>query len=73
MPFQLLPADLTDLPDLVAVFQAAFRDDPIIYHLMRDVDPEVKYKYDMGFLGKYIRDGPLTGSRFFKIVEEGTR
>lgn len=72
MPFELLPADVADVPDIVTAFRAAFQDDPIVGRLMCDVNPKVKYDYDVRFFEKYIRDGAITGSHFSKLVDKDT-
>ena len=72
MPFELLRADVSDVPDIVTVFQASFQDDPVVGRLMCDVDPKVKFDYDVRLFEKYVRDGALTGSHFTKVVDKDT-
>ena len=72
MPFLLQPASIEDVHKIVFVFQAAFRDDPIISQLMCDAEPSTKYNYDIANFSKYIRDGHLTGSRFVKVIRAAT-
>ena len=72
MPFLIQPASIEDVPAIVTVFRAAFRDDPIIHQLMCDVEPSTKYDYDIANFSKYTRDSHLTGSRFVKVIQAAT-
>ncbi|KAL8789430.1 MAG: hypothetical protein Q9213_001187 [Squamulea squamosa] len=72
MPFQVLPAEASDIPDIVAVHQAAWVDDPIVGRLMPDVDPKAKYDYDLDFYQKRFDSKTLTGSVMHKVVDTDT-
>lgn len=72
MPFELHPAETSDIPDIVAVHQASWVNDPIIGRLMPDVDPKVKYDYDIDFYEKKFSFKDLTGTVMHKIVDTDT-
>ncbi|KAL8976984.1 MAG: hypothetical protein Q9205_007125, partial [Flavoplaca limonia] len=60
MAFQLLPAEVSDIPDIVTVHQASWVNDPIIGQLMPEVDPKVKYDYDLGYYKTKFETKDLT-------------
>ncbi|KAL9629199.1 MAG: hypothetical protein Q9204_005410 [Flavoplaca sp. TL-2023a] len=72
MAFKVLPAEVSDIPDIVAVHQASWVNDPIIGRLMPDVDPKVKYDYDLGYYKNKFETKALSGSVMHKVVETET-
>ncbi|KAL8752177.1 MAG: hypothetical protein Q9184_005816 [Pyrenodesmia sp. 2 TL-2023] len=72
MSFQVLPAEPSDIPDIVAVHQASWENDPIVGRLMPDVDPKAKYDYDVDFYKRKFDTKALTGSVMHKVVETET-
>ncbi|KAL8920506.1 MAG: hypothetical protein Q9208_006256 [Pyrenodesmia sp. 3 TL-2023] len=72
MSFQVLPAEVSDIPDIVAVHQASWENDPIVGRLMPDVDPIAKYDYDVDFYKRKFETKALTGSVMHKVVETET-
>ena len=72
MAFQLLPAEASDIPDIVAVHQASWVNDPIVGRLMPDVDPKVKYDYDVDYYKNKFETKALTGALMHKVVETET-
>ncbi|KAL8681927.1 MAG: hypothetical protein Q9186_002013 [Xanthomendoza sp. 1 TL-2023] len=72
MPFQLLPAEVSDIPDMVAVHQSSWGNDPIIGRLMPDVEPKAKWDYDVDYYRKKFDSKNLTGTVMHKIVETET-
>ena len=70
MPYNMLPVTPADLPDIIPVYQAAFKDDPFIGQLMPNVLPEVKQAYDMHYWENQLRMSEYNGMRFRKLVDE---
>ena len=70
MSYTILPASPADLPDIVAVFGAAFAGDPFIGQVMPNVPPEVKHAYDMHYHGREFEMSEFNGLRFKKVVDE---
>lgn len=69
MPYTILPATPADLPDITAIHQAAFADDPFIGQLMPNVLPEFKRSHDMHFFEREFEMSRLNGLRFRKAVD----
>ncbi|KAL8645315.1 MAG: hypothetical protein Q9226_007359 [Calogaya cf. arnoldii] len=72
MSFQVLPAEPSDIPDIVAVHQASWVNDPIIGRLMPDVEPKAKYDYEVNYYKNKFETRVLTGSVMHKVVETET-
>ncbi|KAI4218912.1 MAG: hypothetical protein L6R36_008677 [Xanthoria steineri] len=72
MPFRVLPAEPSDIPDIVTVHQASWVDDPIIGRLMPDVEPKVKYDHDVNYYKDKFEHKALTGTVMHKVVETET-
>ncbi|KAL8807160.1 MAG: hypothetical protein Q9182_000842 [Xanthomendoza sp. 2 TL-2023] len=72
MPFQLLPVEASDIPGIVAVHQVSWVDDPIVARLMPDVDPRVKWDYNVDYYRKKLDSKDLTGTVMHKIVDTET-
>jgi len=47
MPYKRLPATENDTPDIVTVYDAAFKNDQFVGQLMANADPEAKRIYDI--------------------------
>lgn len=69
MPYIILPAIPADLPDIIAIYHAAFKDDPFVGQLMPNVPPEVKQAYDMHWYGREFEMSELNGLRLRKVVD----
>ena len=69
MPFKVLPAEATDIPDIVAIHQVTWDNDPIVGKLFPNVDPKAQYDYDLDFYKKKFETKELTGSVTHKVVE----
>ena len=69
MPYSIVPATPDDLPDIIAIYHAAFADDPFIGQLMPNVPPEVKQAHDMHWYGREFEMSELNGLRFRKVVD----
>ncbi|KAL8951066.1 MAG: hypothetical protein Q9222_002938 [Ikaeria aurantiellina] len=69
MPFQVLPAEPSDIPEIAVIQHEAFKDDPIIGRLWPDVDRQVKHEYDIKFLQRHFAQKELMGSVFHKVVD----
>lgn len=70
MPYTVLPATPADLPDIIAVYHAAFANDPFIGQLMPNVPLEVKTAHDLHWYGREFEMSELNGLRFRKVVDE---
>lgn len=69
MVYRILPATPADLPDVIAIFHAAFAADPFVGQLMTNVPPEVKLTYDMHWYGHEFEMSELNGLQLRKIVD----
>ena len=69
MVYRVLPATPSDLPDIIAVYHAAFAADPFIGQLMLNVPPEVKQAHDMHWYGREFELSRLNGLQFRKVVD----
>lgn len=69
MAYRILPATAADLPDVIAIYHAAFKDDPFIGQLMPNVPPEVKQAHDMHRYGREVEMSELNGLEFRKVVD----
>ncbi|KAI4123441.1 MAG: hypothetical protein LQ341_007202 [Variospora aurantia] len=72
MPYQVLPADPSDIPHIANIHHEAFEEDPILGRLMCDVPRESKYVFDQRFYEKAFAQRHLTGSIFYKVVDTET-
>lgn len=70
MQYTLLPATPADLPDIIAIYHAAFSTYPFIGQLMPNVPPEVRQAHDMHWYGREFELSELNGLRFRKVVDE---
>lgn len=69
MAYKLLPATIADIPDIVTVYDAAFKDDPFVGQIMPKVNPAAKREYDEAYYTNEFEMGLLNGLRFFKAVD----
>ncbi|CAF9935402.1 hypothetical protein IMSHALPRED_010215 [Imshaugia aleurites] len=69
MPYRVLPATPADLPDIIAIYHAAFANDPFIGQLTPNVPPSVKQAYDLHWYGREFDLSELNGLRFRKVVD----
>ena len=70
MSYTILPVTPTDLPDVSAICDAAFKDDPIVGHLMSNVLPEVKQAHDMHYWENQLVMSEYNGMRLKKLVDK---
>lgn len=73
MSFEILPAEILDVPAIVAIHQAVFQNGPIVARLWCNVDPQVRNHDDMRFFEETIRDRLLTGCHISKLIDRDTR
>lgn len=69
MAYTILQATPADLPDIIAIYHAAFANDPFIGQLMVNVPSEVKQAHDMHWYGREFEMCELNGLRFRKVVD----
>ena len=72
MSYTIHPATLADLPDIVAIWDAAFKNDRIIGQLMPNVPLDLKRAYDIEWYRRMFDMSHLNGLRFFKAVDENS-
>ena len=69
MPYTISPATPADLPDIIAIYHAAFANDPFVGQIMANVPLQVKQAHDMHWYGREFEMGQLNGLRFRKVVD----
>ena len=69
MQYTVLPATPADLPDIIAVFHAAFANDPFVGQLMPNVPPHIRTAHDMHWYSREFEMSELNGLRFRKLVD----
>ena len=69
MAYRILPATPADLPDITAIFHAAFADDPLVGQLMPNVPADVKKAHDMHLHGREFEMNEFNGLQFRKVVD----
>lgn len=72
MPFQVLPAEPSDIPEIAVIHHDAFKDDPIVGRLQCDVKPELKHEHDKQYYEKAFAQKHLTGSVMHKVIDTET-
>ncbi|KAL9597193.1 MAG: hypothetical protein Q9179_004345 [Wetmoreana sp. 5 TL-2023] len=72
MGFQVLPGELSDIPEVVPIHLAAFKDDPIMGQLMPNVTYQDQFDYFTGYYRKHFAEKHLTGSVFHKAIDTDT-
>ena len=72
MSFSVHDATLADCPTLATVSLAAFKDDPIVGYLARDVLPDVFQAYQCQQYQRRLQTSALNGLRVFKVVDDET-
>lgn len=72
MAYTLLPATKAEIPDLITVYDAAFKDHPFVEQFMPNADPGAKLKCDLAWYGHEFEIGETdTRQRYLKAVDEG--
>ena len=69
MSYTVLTATQDDLIAIIAVYHAAFADDPFIGQIMPNVAPEVKQAYDIHRFRREIEMSELNGLKLKKVVD----
>ncbi|KAL8723887.1 MAG: hypothetical protein Q9181_007107 [Wetmoreana brouardii] len=72
MGFQVLPGELSDIPEVVPFHIAAFKDDPIMGQLWPNVTYEDQFGYYTRFYRKHFAEKHLTGTVFHKAIDTDT-
>ncbi|KAI4241447.1 MAG: hypothetical protein LQ352_007455 [Teloschistes flavicans] len=72
MAFQVVTAEPSDIPAIVPIHIAAFREDPIMGQLMPNAKDQDQYDYYANFYRKHFAEKHLTGSVFHKVIEVET-
>ena len=69
MSFTVHPATVADLPDIVTIYNEAFKNDRLVGMLMRNVPAEVKRAYDLEWYRREFNMSALNGLRFYKAMD----
>lgn len=69
MAYTILPVTTNDLPDIVAIHEAAFVDDPIFGQIMANVSPEAKLAHDLHWYEREFGISELNGLRWKKLID----
>lgn len=72
MKFSVQIATVADIPALSAVSRAAFKDDPCVGYLARNVPPAMMQAYQCQQNEWRFRTSALNGLKVFKAVDEET-
>ncbi|KAI4102254.1 MAG: hypothetical protein L6R37_004504 [Teloschistes peruensis] len=72
MVFEVVAAEPSDIPAIASMHIAAFKEDPIMGHLMPKATYQDQYDYFANFYRKSFAEKQLTGSVFRKVVETET-
>ena len=73
MAFQLLPAEESDLQDMVTIFHDSFANDPIFGRTMCDVPANIRRLIDTDLFAKYFTTDKVHGAQVFKAVDIETK
>lgn len=68
MAFQLLPAEESDVSDMVTIFHQAFANDPFIGPAMCNVPTDIRRAFDIDF----FTIEKINGAQVFKVVDTKT-
>ena len=69
MPFQFLPVEEADFPDLTRIFLTAFENDPLVGRLKSGLPEPVRYEETLKYFRKLWGQRYIYGGRFWKAVE----
>lgn len=69
MPFQILPVEEPDLPELARLFLAAFEHDPLVGRLKMELPEAVRYEQTLKYLNRLWAERCIYGARFLKAIE----
>lgn len=67
--FKLLPAEPSDVPEMVSIFLEAFADDEVVGHIERHVESGESHRKNEEWYSDQMAHAHLTGDRFFKVVD----
>lgn len=73
MEFRLLPAEESDVPDMVTIFHTSFASDPIISRTMCNVPTNIRRAFDIEFFAKFFTTEKVYGAQVFKVLETETK
>lgn len=72
MKFSVHIATMADCPAFAALSVAAFKDDPMVGYLTRDVPPEILHTYQCQRYERLLETSALNGLKVFKAVDDDT-
>lgn len=72
MTFSIHPATIADIPAIVTLSHAAFKDDRLVGYLARDVAPDLSYAHHCQEYERRFKTSALNGLVLFKAVDDDT-
>lgn len=69
MVYMNLPATANNLPDIVAIYDAAVANDPLFGQIMPNVSPETKLAHDPHWYERELGISKLNGRRWKKLID----
>lgn len=72
MPFQLLPAEESDVSDMVTIFHQAFANDVVLGRAMCNVPTDIRRAFDIDFFANFFTTEKINGAQIFKVVDTET-
>ena len=72
MAYKTFPAQPSDIGDIVTVYLAAFKNDPILGYVWRDVPSDANHAYMVRHFGWYFDNAKRDGAWFRKVVDEAS-
>lgn len=73
MTFQLLPAEESDVADMVTIFIDSFANDPIWGRTMVNVTTENRRAFYSDLFDKFFSTDRVYGAQVLKVVENETK
>ena len=70
MTFSVVPAQPSDVEDIVTILLDAFEDDPIIGLMWNTVDPKELHAYHVRRYAKMFETADRDGTHFWKAVDD---
>ena len=70
MSYTLASASVSDVPDIVTIFDAAFAADPFIPHFFTQVPQDVRIRYSIARYSQWFEKQELFGMHMWKVVDQ---
>lgn len=72
MAYDILPAQIEDLPDLAVIFEDSFADHPVLSRFNPTATREETLAHGRKLLGPLLQRDPIYGSTFYKLVDKSS-